>query len=183
MIIEREALFSTYVSILQFFDVIFPSWTLQIIHQKVQTDFSSIITYCHAKDHAPLLGILKTYDDSLDSRYFIMYVLNQSITNISSSPQHCPHISSLLINPFQSFFNIIGSVKMIVNNFVSMMKIIYVFVNPMIFVLNVLFTIFELIIVRNVSLEENVFKVIQQIRRIFFVFVHHVIEDIIVNSI
>jgi hypothetical protein len=62
-------------------------------------------------------------------------------------------------------------------------KIISAYVNLMIFVLNVSFTILNLIIVTNVSREENVFKMIQRIPMISDVFVHRVIKEIVVNLI
>ena len=57
---------------------------------------------------------------------------------------------------------------MTLNDSVCMMRIIFVFANRMIFVLNVFFTILNLIIVTSVFQGANVFKVTQQIPMIFF---------------
>jgi hypothetical protein len=86
--------FSVRATVLQFYDILLPSLTLQLIHQKVQPDLPSIITFYRAGRRAPLLGLLKIYDLSLTAQYFVIYVLNQSLINITSSPQHCLHASS-----------------------------------------------------------------------------------------
>jgi hypothetical protein len=64
------------------------------------------------------------------------------------------------ISPFHLSFNIIISVKMTLNVSVFTMKTISVFVKKIIIVPNVLSSMLNMIIVPNVYLEENVFKVI-----------------------
>src|SRR5207248_153471 len=57
----------------------------------------SKIMYYHSDVHAPALGLLKTYENLTHSQYFIIYSLTQkSLINITSIPQHCPYVSSLL---------------------------------------------------------------------------------------
>ena len=86
------------------------------------------------------------------------------------------------ISLFQPSLNTIRSVKMILNVSVFMTKTIYVFVNQIIIVSSVSYTILKLIIVTRVCLEENVLKMIQKMRTNSFVFVPLVIEGIDVNS-
>jgi len=88
--------FSPRATVLQLYDITYPSLTLQIIHQKVHQGLPSNIIYYHPKDRAPLFGILKIYENFEYPRYFVMYVLNESIINITSSPEHCPHVLELL---------------------------------------------------------------------------------------
>jgi hypothetical protein len=70
---------------------------LYMKHQQVYRAFPSMIHHEHPDVVAPSLGMIKIYED-LNNKplYFIMYILNQSIINITSSPRHCPHASLLL---------------------------------------------------------------------------------------
>ncbi|CAF1423463.1 unnamed protein product, partial [Adineta steineri] len=88
--------FSARASVVQLYDVLFPFLTLRIKHQKVHEGFASIITYYHPDKYAPPLGILKVYAESPDPKYFIIYVLNQTLINITSSLRHCSQASLLL---------------------------------------------------------------------------------------
>ena len=193
---------SARAAVVQLYNILPTSLTLQIRHQKVYQGLPSTITYYHPDVQAPHLGIVKTYHDSVDPQYFVIYILNQLVINITSTPQHCSHVSALLpkgnyfrtkIYPSQLFFqilidlsrwffNTIGSVKMTLNHFVSMIKIICAFANLMSFVLNVSTMILNLTIVTNAFREEIVFKVIQLISVIFCAFAHLVIQEDIVNS-
>ncbi len=65
-----------------------------------------------------------------------------------------------MISLTEPSLNIITSVEMILNVSVFTMKIISASVNKIIIVLNASSTILNMIIVTNVCLEENVFKVI-----------------------
>ncbi|CAF3365925.1 unnamed protein product [Rotaria socialis] len=69
---------------------------LLIQHQRVTYGFPSAITYNHPDAYAPYLGVLKVYEDLVRPVYFIMYLLHQSEINITTSPERCPHASSLL---------------------------------------------------------------------------------------
>ncbi len=84
-------------TVVQFYDFETPSFQLLIQHQQVYHGIPSMINYYHSNIHAPLLGLLKIYEDLIHPQYFIMYSLPQtSIINITSSPQYCPHASLLL---------------------------------------------------------------------------------------
>jgi hypothetical protein len=135
--------------VVQLYDIGTPSFQLLIQHQQVYHGFSTTINYYHSAVFAPYLRLLKIYEDLTYPRYFIMYILYQSVINITSSPQHCPHASSLLsrgkvlyrqkysleihfyfqirINLFQSSSNTIISVEMTLNVCVFMMKHISVY--------------------------------------------------------
>ena len=82
-------------TVIQLYDILFPYLTLQIKHQKVHEGLPLMITFYHSDDQAPPLGVLKIYKDSSDLQYLVMYVLNGSVINITSSPHHCPDVSLL----------------------------------------------------------------------------------------
>ena len=78
---------------------------LKIKHQQVFHRLPSMINYYYSDMIvAPSLGILKTYEDFSNPKYFVLYALYQRMINITSSPQLCPHALSLL---FDSKFQII----------------------------------------------------------------------------
>jgi hypothetical protein len=84
-------------STVQFYDVN-PN-TLQLIlqHQQVIQGFPSSIFYAHGHVIAPSLCVLKAYYDTIQPRYFIIYIQpNTLLINISSLPEHCPLASTLL---------------------------------------------------------------------------------------
>lgn len=70
--------------------------TLVIQYAKVYHNLPSTISYGHADEYAPHLGVVKIYENSEDPKYFLVYVLQQSTINITSSPKHCPHASRAL---------------------------------------------------------------------------------------
>jgi hypothetical protein len=83
-------------TIVQLYDFETPSFQLLIQHQQVYHGIPSQINYYHSDIQAPLLGLLKIYEDLIHPQYFIMYSLSQTSINITSSPQYCPHTSLLL---------------------------------------------------------------------------------------
>jgi hypothetical protein len=83
-------------TIVQLYDFETPSFQLLIQHQQVYHGIPSQINYYHSDIHTPLLGLLKIYEDLIHPQYFIMYSLQQTSINITSSPQYCPHTSLLL---------------------------------------------------------------------------------------
>ncbi|CAF4571234.1 unnamed protein product, partial [Rotaria magnacalcarata] len=83
-------------TVVQLYDIAIPSLMLLIQHQRVTYGFPSTITYNHPYAYAPYLGVLKVYEDLVRPVYFIMYLLHQSEINITTSPERCPHASSLL---------------------------------------------------------------------------------------
>ncbi|CAF2228918.1 unnamed protein product [Rotaria magnacalcarata] len=83
-------------TVVQLYDIAIPSLMLLIQHQRVTYGFPSTITYNHPYAYAPYLGVLKVYEDLVRQVYFIMYLLHQSEINITTSPERCPHASSLL---------------------------------------------------------------------------------------
>ncbi|UJR07518.1 hypothetical protein I4U23_011807 [Adineta vaga] len=86
-----------HASIIQLYDIDTSDYQLLLRHQQVHHGLPSKIMYSHSKLHAPALGLLKTYENLTHPQYFIMYVLAQTtMINITSFPQHCPHISVLL---------------------------------------------------------------------------------------
>lgn len=68
----------------------------------------------------------------------------------------------MMINQFQSYFDIIRFVRMTLHDFVFMINTIYVFAHLVITVPNVLSITLNLIIVINVLQVDNVSKVIQR---------------------
>ncbi|CAF2229873.1 unnamed protein product [Rotaria magnacalcarata] len=88
--------FVALATVVQLYDIAIPSLMLLIQHQRVTYGFPSTITYNHPYAYAPYLGVLKVYEDLVRPVYFIMYLLHQSEINITTSPERCPHASSLL---------------------------------------------------------------------------------------
>ena len=86
---------SVRATVIQLYDIVKPL-KLFIQHAKVYDGLPSTIHYDHTDFFAPLLGVLNIYEGLAHPKYFIMYVLIQSLINITSSPEHCPHVSSLL---------------------------------------------------------------------------------------
>ena len=88
---------SVRATVVQLYDLGIPSFHFFIRHQQVYNGIPSKINYYHSDIHAPLLGVLKIYENLTQPQYFILYsVAQQSLINITSSPQHCPHASLLL---------------------------------------------------------------------------------------
>ncbi|CAF3598312.1 unnamed protein product [Rotaria sp. Silwood1] len=88
---------SVHATVVQLYDLEIPSFQLFIRHQQVYSGMPSDITHYHSGVYAPLLGLLKIYENSTSPKYFLVYILAQvSIINITSFPQYCPHASLLL---------------------------------------------------------------------------------------
>jgi hypothetical protein len=88
---------SPRASTIQFYDVTLDTLELILRHQHVTKGFPFSIYYTHVHIIAPVLGVLKTHYDSIEPKYFIIYLQpNTSSINISSYPEHCPLASSLL---------------------------------------------------------------------------------------
>ena len=87
--------FSARATVVQLYHV-GRSLNLRIEHQQVYHGLPSTIQYDHADAYAPSLGFLKIYQDIAVPQYFIMYNLNRTIINITSSPQPCPYVWSLV---------------------------------------------------------------------------------------
>jgi len=94
--LNMTRIFSSYATVVQLYDFETPSFQLLIRHQRIYHDIPLKINYYHSDIYAPLLGLLKIYEDLIHPQYFIMYILAQSRINITSSPQYCPHASLLL---------------------------------------------------------------------------------------
>jgi hypothetical protein len=85
---------SARVCTIQFYDVDASSLELLLRHQQITQGFPSSISYAHDGFVVP---VLKAHYDSIEPKYFIIYIQpNTSLINISSSPSHCPFTSSLL---------------------------------------------------------------------------------------
>jgi hypothetical protein len=70
---------------------------LVIQYQQVFHGMPSMISYYDSSTDAPPIGVFKIYKDLSHPQYFIIYILpRQPSINITSSPKHCPHASSLL---------------------------------------------------------------------------------------
>ena len=90
---------SIRATVVQLYDIKTPFFQLLFRHQQIHDTVPSKINYYHPDVHAPSLGLLKTYENFTHSRYYIMYILTQTAKiNITSSPKHCPHASTLLLN-------------------------------------------------------------------------------------
>jgi hypothetical protein len=86
------------LSLIHFYDVITLTRKLVIQDQLLIHGFPSSIHYDHGRSLAPTFGIMKLYDEYPTTvRYFILFIQpNATIINITSTPEHCPHSSSLL---------------------------------------------------------------------------------------
>jgi hypothetical protein len=70
---------------IQFYDIDDNKLELILRYQHVFLGFPSSIDYDHDHTMAPVLGVLKTHYDSIQSKYFIIYLQpNKSSINISS---------------------------------------------------------------------------------------------------
>ena len=81
-------------AVVQLFDIAIP---FSYAYHPKSASFSWMaitITYNHPDLFAPCLGVLKVYKDLVHPVYWIMYVLRQSMINITTSPRHCPRASS-----------------------------------------------------------------------------------------
>ena len=87
---------SARASVVQLYNYMFRNFMLLIEHQQISNGLPSSIKYYHSDAHAPLLGVLKVYEDLLHPQYFLIYFLDQQNINITSSPAHCSHASFLL---------------------------------------------------------------------------------------
>ncbi len=87
---------AAHATVVQLYDFDLIDFALHIRHQQIHYVLPSTISYYDSSAYAPLLGVLKIYDDLSHPQYFITYFLNQSVINITSSPQNCPHALSLL---------------------------------------------------------------------------------------
>jgi hypothetical protein len=87
--------FAPRATVFQLYDIIPVYLTLEIRHQKVYDGLPSIITSHQPDNEAPPIGLLKAYEDSQNPYYYVVYVSLKSVINITSSPQHCPDVSSL----------------------------------------------------------------------------------------
>ena len=99
---------SPRASTIQFYDVKSNSLQLVLHHQQVTWGIPSSISYAHGLLRAPVLGILKTHDDSIEPNYFILYLQpNTASIDIVSSPKHCPTAVILLpTSDLASKFNV-----------------------------------------------------------------------------
>ncbi|CAM4826788.1 unnamed protein product [Rotaria magnacalcarata] len=89
------------VSVIQLYNAMNKGLKFTIEHQHVYHGFPSTMIYNHPEKVAPSIGLLKIYDHSLTVKYFLIYSLQQSSINITSSPIYCPVASSYLSrNPF-----------------------------------------------------------------------------------
>jgi hypothetical protein len=90
---------SIRATVVQLYDIETPSFQLLIRHQQIYHAVPSSISYFDSDIQAPSIGLLKTYENLTHPQYFIMYVfVRLSRINITSSPEHCPHVSILLSN-------------------------------------------------------------------------------------
>lgn len=87
---------SARATVVQLYEPTPPSLILQIKYQKVHEGLPTSMTSFHADDRAPILGMIKIYEDFEHAQYFVVYWLKQSQINITSTPQHCPHVSTFV---------------------------------------------------------------------------------------
>lgn len=92
---DTESELSALASTVHFYDIETLSSTLLFQNRKVYRGLPSTINYFRPQLFVPYLGLLKIYNHSEQADYFIMYVLRQRAINITTSPQRCPHVSSL----------------------------------------------------------------------------------------
>jgi hypothetical protein len=88
--------FAPRATVVQLYAIHSPSLALKIIYQNVYHGLPSIISAYYADKPISPLGILKTYDNSPDPQYFFIYFLRKPSINITSSPQRCLPVSTLL---------------------------------------------------------------------------------------
>jgi hypothetical protein len=95
---------SARATVVQLYNYDAVSFMLLIQHQQIYIGLPSSIRYDHADSYALPLGVLKIYEDLSHPQYFFMYFSYEPKINISSSPQHCPHVS-LVLSKGQFFFH------------------------------------------------------------------------------
>ena len=89
---------STHGTVVQLYNFKTSPFQLVLQHQQVHHAIPSKVIYYHSHVRAPSLGVLKVYENLTHPQYFIIYnLISRSIINITSIPQHCPHVSSLLL--------------------------------------------------------------------------------------
>ncbi|UJR11129.1 hypothetical protein I4U23_015310 [Adineta vaga] len=83
-------------SIIQLYDVHPHDLHLLLQNQQVISGVPLSIRFHHTKTVAPSLAVLKLYDHSIQSKYYIIYIQENKISiNINSTPRHCPYAMSL----------------------------------------------------------------------------------------
>jgi hypothetical protein len=87
---------SARATVVQLYNYHAVSFMLLIQHQEIYHGLPSSIRYYHPDAYALPLGVLKIYEDLSHPQYFLIYFLYESKINITSSPQHCPHVSLVL---------------------------------------------------------------------------------------
>ena len=97
IIIQMNMSRSVAASVTQFYDILLPSMSLDVLHQEVVRGLPQTIRYDHGRITAPILAVLKTHEETNYPKYFILYVQpNKAIINITSTPAQCLHASELL---------------------------------------------------------------------------------------
>jgi hypothetical protein len=95
-------------SVVQFYDIHPYKLQLLIRRQQVSLGLPASIQYIHSRDLAPRLAILKLHDRSTKAKYYILYIQNNALNiNITSTPEHCPDVYSLLFMQSKLYFNTI----------------------------------------------------------------------------
>ncbi len=94
--LNMTKILSVRATVVQLYNYLSDSFMLLIQHQQIYHGLPSSIRYYHPDTDAPILGVLKIYEDLSHPQYLLMYFLVQSKINITSSPRHCPHTSLLL---------------------------------------------------------------------------------------
>ena len=87
----------TLASVIQYYGVNNVTFKLILHHQHVSFGIPSRLQLNHDQTEAPVLSVLKRYVSLLTAQYYILYIQPEmTAINVTSTPQHCPHTSSLL---------------------------------------------------------------------------------------
>ncbi|CAF3375038.1 unnamed protein product [Rotaria socialis] len=90
---------TTLASVVQHYDVDNITFELILRQQQWFSGTPSHIHLRHSQIEAPVLGILKLHVSLTSANYYILYIKpDRLIKNIISTPEYCPHVSSLLKN-------------------------------------------------------------------------------------
>ncbi|UJR12875.1 hypothetical protein I4U23_017049 [Adineta vaga] len=107
---------SVRAAVVQFYDYQLYNFMLLIRQQQMYKKIPFSIRQYQSNMYPPVLATLKIYEDSLNPQYFLIYFLYQTKINITSSPYHCPHASSLLSEEIDHFVTAIFKYHYICQN-------------------------------------------------------------------
>ena len=90
---EKDSL----ASVIQYYDIHYITFKLIPRHQQVFVGIPSRLRFDHNQIQVPVLGILKLHNNLTTANYYIIYIQpNRTTINLTSTPDRCPHVDSLI---------------------------------------------------------------------------------------